>query len=101
MTVRRMPLSDLPNHGSVAAADQQHATIRAALDKLVTDARKNVIGRGYDPDDVGVWAQACLSGSLEAALDLAGDDAEDAEFIMSILIGLAAEAVLRLAKETR
>ncbi len=99
MTARRMPLPDLPTLGSVAVADQQHATIKSALDRLVDDAGKYIIGRGSDPDDVGVWAQACLSGPLEAALDLAGDDADDAEFIMAILVGLAAEAVLRLAKE--
>lgn len=101
MTARRMPLPGLPDHGSVAVADQQHATVKEALDRLVRDARTNIIGHGYDPDNVGVWAQACLSGPLEAALDLAGDDADDAEFIVSILIGLAAEAVLRLAKEER
>ncbi len=85
----------MPALGDVASADQQHATIRAALDKLVADAGTHVIGRGYDPDDVGVWAQVCLSGPLEAALDLVGND--DAEAVMAALVGMLGEAVLRLA----
>lgn len=92
---RRMPLPDLGT-ADVAAADQQHATIKTALDKLVSDARKYIIGRGYDPTDVGVWAQACMSGPLEAALDLAGDD--DGETVLAALTMMLAEAVLRLAQ---
>ena len=99
MTLHRIPLPDeVSAPGDIAWADQQHAVIRAALDKLVADAGKHVIGRGFDPDDVGVWTQACLSGPLEAAIDLAGDD--DAETVMAMLVGLLGEAVLRLAKET-
>lgn len=86
----------MPTLGDLASADQQHAALRATLDKLVGDARTYVIGRGYDPDDVGVWAQAALSGPLDAALDLVGNDAEA---VMAVLTGLLAEAVLRLAKE--
>ncbi len=97
MTVgRRMSLPGLDALSDVAIADQQHATIRAAVDKLVADAGANVIGNGYDPNDVGVWAHACLSGPLEAALDLVGGD--DAEAVMAALVGMLGEAILRLAR---
>lgn len=92
---RRLPLF-FTGPNAIAAADQQHAMIRAEVDKLTADARSYIIGRKYDPNDVGVWAMTGLSGTLEAALRLAGNDPDR---ITTVLVGMVAESVLRLAQQ--
>ena len=73
MTGRRIPAPGDPNAAQLAVADQKHALARATVGTLVDDARRYIVGRGYDPDDVGVWIDVSMHECIDAAAAMSND----------------------------
>lgn len=76
-----------PNAAQLAAADQRHAAVRTAVDRLVGESR----GLG---STTGEWIRFTHDNAVDAVMDLGGED--DEEF-QAAALGILAEAVIRLA----
>lgn len=77
-----------PDARQLAAADQKHAAVVEAVDRLVVKARD--AGPGTDG-----WIRFIFAEVVDAADRVSGDDDESLE---PAALALAAEAVLRLAR---
>jgi hypothetical protein len=76
-----------PNPAQLAAADQRHAAVRTAVDRLVAEAH------GLGPT-TAEWIRFTHDNAVDAAMDFGGEDDED---FQAAALGILAEAVLRLA----
>lgn len=83
------PLPGDPDARMLAAADQRHAAVSAAVDQLVQRARH------AEPGTAG-WIRLTYHDVIDAVGTL--DTGKDGAFEAAAL-GIAAEAILRLARE--
>jgi hypothetical protein len=78
-----------PNAAQLAAADQKHAAVRTAVDRLVTRARMTGITRSGDTGD---WIRFVYGDVVDEVAAISGSD----DGVAAAALGLAGEAVLRL-----
>lgn len=78
-----------PTPGQIATADQRHRAIQEALDDLITSAR-GVLDPGERPD-TRTWVRVAAEDVTATVSDFAKAPTT------AVLIGLLAEAVVRLA----
>lgn len=81
-----------PTPGQLAAADRRHAAVRVEVDRLVSQARLSGLGDGGRTED---WIRFAHGQVVDAVERMAGDRDGGLE---AAAIGIAAEAVLRLAR---